>query len=244
VIISASGNHQIVRIGGRTYNDPIPGGYTTDHAHFNSQRSFWKQKAFAPPVASKAPSIKGEIAVRVQMGTLLDGQKNITIIGVSTIKVLSNFYTLTHHTQNVIDGISNLDPHIGGNELHCCCYNQLQQCWLLWSRGYHVAIQDTTLWGLKILALIAGKDLIGPVKEHDAILDFFMKPHGGKSNGVVFKSGQIDLAIVIDSMDYFLALDEREKVYDLDGNGIALHCKVCTYSMTVCSSMCITYNGP
>jgi hypothetical protein len=145
VIISVSGNQQVVRIGRRTYNDPIPGRYMTDHALFNNKNSFWKGKAFAPPAASKGPSIKGEIAVRVQMGALLDGQKNITMIGVSTIKVLSDFYTLTHHTQNVIDRISNLDPRIGGDELHCCCYNQLQQCWLDWSGGHHVAIQDTTL---------------------------------------------------------------------------------------------------
>jgi hypothetical protein len=228
VIISVSGNQQVVRIGGRTYNDPIPGRYTTDHALFGNQNSLWKGKAFSPPAASKASSIKGEIAVRVQMGTLLDGHINITMIGVSTIKVLSGFYTLTHHTQNVIDGISNLDPHIGGDELHRCCYDQLQQRWLVWSRGHHVAIQDTTLRGIKILAAIAGKDLIGPAKERDAILDFFMKPHGGKLDGVVFKPGQIDLAIVIDSDDYHTALRKREEVYDLDDNGIALHCKVCT----------------
>jgi hypothetical protein len=145
---------------------------------------------------------------------------------------------LTYTAQNVIDGINNVDSHIGGNELHRRCYNQLQQRWLLWSGGHHVAIQDTTLRGLKIHAAIAGKDLLEPVKEQDAILHFFMKPRGGKSDGMVFRPGQVDLAIVIDTVDYILAIDKRERAYESDENGIAIRHKVCTYDLVLIDTYC------
>ena len=138
---------------------------------------------------------------------------------------------LTYNTQNVVEGVNDLDPHIGGNELHRRCYELLQSRWMRWSAGYRVAIEDTTLRGLRIHTAIAGKDLIGPVKERDAILHFFMKPRGGKSDGVVFKSGQVDLAIVIDHEDYILAMDMKERVYELDENGTSIPRKVCTHNL-------------
>jgi hypothetical protein len=93
-----------------------------------------------------------------------------------------------------------------------------------------VAIQDTTLRGLKIHAAIAGKDFIGPVQECDAILHFFMRPRGGKSDGVIYRSSQVDLSVVIDPVDYFHAMDKRERVYELDENSIPSR-KVCTHDL-------------
>ena len=80
----ASGNRPNVQISGGTYNNPGPlaGGYTSNHAQFVPDKLIWRQKSLAPVKASKAPNVKG-FAVKVQMGTLLDGQKNITMIGVS-----------------------------------------------------------------------------------------------------------------------------------------------------------------
>jgi len=152
--------------------------------------------------------------------------------------MVSWFYVLTYNAQNVIDGMDNLDPHIGGNDLHRRCYDQLQQRWLLWSGGHHVAIHDTTLRGLKIHAAITGKDFIGPVQECDTILHFFMKPHGGRSDGVIYRSSQVDLAVIIDSVDYFHVMDKREGVYELDENSITICCKVCTHDLVIIDTYC------
>jgi len=65
----------------------------------------------------------------------------------------------------VVDGLDKLNAHIGATALHLCCYNMLHWCWLKWSEGYQVAIEDTMLQGTKIHAVIAGKDLSEPSKE-------------------------------------------------------------------------------
>lgn len=62
------------------------------------------------------------------------------------------------------------------------------------------------------------------VKGRDAILDLFMKPRGGKSEGMVFRPGQVDLAIVIDHVDYILASENKEKLDESDN----IHHKVRT----------------
>jgi hypothetical protein len=56
----------------------------SNHAQFGPDKLFWRQKSLAPVPAktAKTSNVKG-FAVKVQMGTLLDGQKNITMIGVS-----------------------------------------------------------------------------------------------------------------------------------------------------------------
>jgi len=137
-----------------------------------------------------------------------------------------------HDTQNLVQGIRDLDPHIGGDELHRRCYNLLQLHWLKWSGGYPVPIEDTTLWGLKIFAAIAGKDHVGPPKEHDTIIDFFMKPGSGKRSGeLVFKPGQLLLTLVIDQADFNHGIESRERVYELDDKDIAICRKVCIHNL-------------
>lgn len=140
------------------------------------------------------------------------------------------FYALTHDTQNLVDGLSNLDPHIGGNELHRCCYNLLQPRWNVWSGGYHLPIEKTTLRGIKVIAAIAGKDLIGPARERDAILEFFMKPRG-KTGEPVFKTGQLDLAIVIDPEDLESVEHMRERIHEVDDNSAIIRHKVCIHGL-------------
>ncbi len=144
----------------------------------------------------------------------------------------TKFYVLTHNAQNLMEGLDNVDPHIGGNELHCLCYNQLERRWLDWSGGYHVPIKDTTLRGIKVHAAIAGKDFIGLAEERDAIIGHFMKPHG-KSRELVFKSGRIDLAVVIDPVDFKGAKDERVRVYELDDDDNIIGRKVCIHNLAV-----------
>ena len=128
-------------------------------------------------------------------------------------------------TQNLIDGLNDIDAYIGGNDLHRCCYNLLQPSWLEWSGGYHVPIEKTTLRGITIHAAIAGKDFRGLAKNKDAILGFFMKQQG-KDGGKVFRNQQIDLAVVIDAVDYKHALEARERVYELDDTGLVIGLKV------------------
>jgi len=133
----------------RTYtNSPasVSGGYTTNHPHFKNEDAYWKQMSFALSKAAKATNVLGNIVVRVQMGTLFDRQKNIVMMGVSIYFESSIEFSMhSYIMQNIVDGISNLDPHIGGNLLHCRCFEQLEQCWLSWSGEYHIEIQNTTL---------------------------------------------------------------------------------------------------
>ncbi len=81
------------------------------------------------------------------------------------------------------------------------CYNVLQKKWLAWSKGYTVPIERTMLRGVKVFAAIAGKDLTGPVKEHDAIWHFFFKTRG-RGTEPKFKAEQLQLAVVIDYEDF------------------------------------------
>jgi len=48
---------------------------------------------------------------------------------------------------------------------------------------------------------------------------------------VVFKPGQIELALVIGKMDYKLALEKREEAYEQTEDGVALHSKVCKLNL-------------
>jgi len=151
--------------------------------------------------------------------------------------MVSWFYALTYNAQNVIDGMDNLDLHIRGNDLHRRCYDQLQQRWLLWSGGHHVAIQDTTLRGLKIHAAIAGKDFIGPVQECDTILHFFMKPV------VVGLMGNLQVQSSRSCCRYrfgrLLPCDgQKGRVYELDENSITIHRKVCTHDLVIIDTYC------
>ena len=50
-------------------------------------------------------------------------------------------YGLTYDMQNLVEGLNDIDLHIGGNKLHYCCFNQLQQRWHEWSGGYHLALR-------------------------------------------------------------------------------------------------------
>jgi hypothetical protein len=150
------------------------------------------------------------------------------------------FYGLTHNVQNLVEGLNDIDSHIGGNELHYCCYNLLQRRWLEWSGGYHVAIKDTTLRDIKVHTAIAGKDLVGPAKERDSILGFFMKPHG-KTGELVFKTSQLALAIVIDPKDFEGAVDLRENAgYKSDDTSVFPRPKarVCTHNVLFIDVSC------
>jgi hypothetical protein len=131
----------------------------------------------------------------------------------------------THDIQDLIDGLNDVNPHVGGDDLHRRCYDLLQPSWLQWSGGYHIPIKNTTLRGLTVHAAIAGRDLRGLAKKSDAVLEFFMKPQG-KTGAKVFRNQQIDLAIVIDAVDYKRALEERDRLYELDENGLVIGLKV------------------
>lgn len=131
----------------------------------------------------------------------------------------------THDIQDLIDGLNNVDPHIGGDDLHRHCYDLLQPSWLQWSGGYPIPITRTTLRGLIVHAAIAGRGLIGLAKKRDAVFEFFLKPQG-KTGAKVFKNAQIDLAVVIDAVDFKRASEERDRVYELDQSGVAIGLKV------------------
>jgi hypothetical protein len=93
-----------------------------------------------------------------------------------------------------------------------------------------VPIEDTTLCETKVLAAIAGKDFIGPAKERDAIISHFMKPHG-KNRELVFKPGHIEIAVIIDPVDFKAARDKRLCVYELDEEENIIGYKVRTHNL-------------
>lgn len=89
IVIPALGNRHNVQIPGRTYNDPVPfpGGYTAEHKQFNDKNDYWSNMASSPHMRN-LQKVRGVIAVKVQMGTLKSGQRNIQMIGVSTYQAI------------------------------------------------------------------------------------------------------------------------------------------------------------
>jgi len=140
---------------------------------------------------------------------------------------------LTHGPQLCIEGITGIDPHIGGDELHRMCYDTLQLSWREWSNGYCVPLERTTLWGLTVYAPIAGKARQQPANECDAILDYFMTTR--KNSEQVFKPHQIDLVVVIDDKDFQCAEEWRDQtVYDLDGSQHASKVRKYVHIVFIC----------
>jgi len=108
----------------------------------------------------------------------------------------------TCSSQECIEGVNNIDVHIGGNELHRICYNTSRPPWLAWSGGYDVPLSSTTLRGVKIHAAIAGAALNGkPAKQRDAMSHLLSKSRGRKGGEQTFKYEQVKLAIVISQED-------------------------------------------
>jgi hypothetical protein len=149
------------------------------------------------------------------MGVVKQGQGSIAMIGVSPQAMLYRHSTCSHIIQTCIEGITGVDPHIGGDALHRMCYDALQPSWNEWSKGYHVPLERTTLRGVSVYAPIAGKARQEPANERDAIFDQFMTT---RKNGQVFKPRQIDLAVIIDDNDFQCAEDRREEILNLDEN--------------------------
>lgn len=96
------------------------------------------------------------------------------------------------------------------------CYNVLQTKWLVWSKGYVVPIERTTLRGAKVYAAIAGKDLTEPEKQHDAIWHFFFRVRG-KSAEKKFRAEQLQLAVVIDHEEYERVQLRKEELDEITG---------------------------
>jgi hypothetical protein len=90
------------------------------------------------------------------------------------------------------------------------CYIALEPKWSVWSAKYILPLTKTTLRGLSIYAPIAGKDLPQPAKPRDAIWSSFYHARGTKSRVPTFKTGEIQLALVIDFEDFLHAEEKRE----------------------------------
>jgi hypothetical protein len=77
-------NHPKATTRGRTYDNPVPGGYTGQHAAFKDDIRFWQQKASNPRQAKAAKPIGDPImvAIRVQMGRIPPGRRKIAMVGV------------------------------------------------------------------------------------------------------------------------------------------------------------------
>jgi hypothetical protein len=96
------------------------------------------------------------------------------------------------------------------------CYNILQKKWLVWSKGYTVLIERTTLRGVKVYAAIAGKDLTEPAKQHDTIWHFFFRVRG-RGTEPKFKAKQLQLAVVIDHEDFACAELRKDELSEVTG---------------------------
>jgi hypothetical protein len=193
------------------HNIPPDNGYTENHLHFNSEDQKWHGRA------SAAGNLKDVVSVRVQMGTIRPGRSRIFMIGVRICEQQLCFYMLINCPQTCIEGVNNLDPHIGGDKLHRVCYEAVLPHWDQWSGGhggYKIPLTQTTLRGIKIHAPIAGKDYRGPVKNRDAIWEFFFKKRG-KSTMATFRAVELELAIVIDFEDFKCAEKRRNRMYNI-----------------------------
>ena len=118
---------------------------------------------------------------------------------------------LNNSLQKCVEGASDIDAHIGGDELHRKCYNLLKPFWLKWSLGFDIPLERTTLRGVNEHAPIAGYEHVGPAKEHDAIWHFFYKIRG-KGSEPTFKVRQLQLAVVIDEDDFNRAEEMKNLV--------------------------------
>jgi hypothetical protein len=93
-----------------------------------------------------------------------------------------------------------------------------------------VPIERTTLRGVKVFAAIAGMDLLGPAKQHDAIWHFFFKVRG-RGTEPKFKAEQVHLAVVIDHED-FVRVNLRKEELNGDAAGVSTP-KVSEYNLVL-----------
>jgi hypothetical protein len=121
---------------------------------------------------------------------------------------------LNNSLQKCIEGASNIDTHIGGDELYRKCYGLLRPFWLKWSLGFDIPLEQTTLRGVDEHVPITGYEHLGPAKECDAIWHFFYKVHG-KGLEPTFKARQLQLAVIIDEDDFNHAEEMKNLVNNI-----------------------------
>jgi len=210
---------------GHTYDStlsapPQAGGYTQHHKKFPHELERWSRKASggtrqAPAGSDQSGTANAvkkeseEVAIRVFMKVLMEGQTTFSQIGVSMPWFYILCYMLNHVLQNCVEGLSRIDAHIGGDDLHRRCYDILQKKWLAWSGGYKIPLVETTLRGQKIYAAIAGKDLGHPAEEQDAIWHFVFKTRGGKSTKRTFRMEELKLDLIVEYEKYAKADNHR-----------------------------------
>jgi hypothetical protein len=92
---TASGNYPNIQATGSAYDNRLPGGYTPEHRFFGSEASKWSERTLPPRrlpprgLPLKGPNnIIGDIAVRVSMGTVPSGGRNIKTVGVSFTNII------------------------------------------------------------------------------------------------------------------------------------------------------------
>jgi hypothetical protein len=65
---------------------------------------------------------------------------------------------LTNGLQSCVEGITGLDPDIGGAELHQLCYDALQPAWCDWLGNYHLPLRrqcyEAAQYLLQLLAML------------------------------------------------------------------------------------------
>ena len=222
-VASSSGAPNITSCG-LTYptsNTPQASGYSNSHPKYPEQHSHWsgiasggtRRVISGPGIASggrrvisgsatpvAAGDMREEVVIKVSMGVVMQGSNRINQIGVSHSHSVF-IYVLNRITQDCLEGLDQIDAHIGGGDLHQVCYDVLQKKWLAWSKGHVIHISKTTLRGTKIFAAISGRGLVHPAKERDAIWHFVFKKRG-KATKPTFKVEQLELSVVLDYEDF------------------------------------------
>ena len=214
-VASSSGAPNITSRG-VTYPTPIApqaSGYSDSHPKYTHARNCWsgitpggsRRIISQSAAAAAARNMREEVAIKVFMGVVMQGSNRIDQIGVSHPYIMFSFMC-SIVSQDCLEGLDQIDAHIGGHDLHQMCYDVLQKKWLAWSRGHEVEIAETTLQGTKIFAAISGKGAVRPAKEQDAIWHFVFKKRG-KSTKPTFKAEQLELSVVIE-YEEFKIIDE------------------------------------
>lgn len=116
--------------------------------------------------------------------------------------------------QTFVAGFDNVDAHIGGDELHRRCYDELMPKWSKWSK-HDIPLERTCLRGPEKHAALAGFDRKEPAQQRDVIWNFFLKARG---KSVTFKTGEITLVLEILLKDLNKAMKRKELLDSPDAN--------------------------
>jgi hypothetical protein len=96
--------------------------------------------------------------------------------------------------QTCVEGIADVDAHIGAEKLHNKCYATVAPLWELWSYGYKIPQERTKMRAAGKFAEISGSE--------NAIWSYFYKKKGNAKEPRFDPRNELDIYITITDDDY------------------------------------------